>query len=190
MISISSRPNSPPSPACGLSPLTAMRRRRRRPDAPASGSVAAMTRHTRAGVMASIAWRTLWCSVAWAILVSPKHSIMKTWSGSVPVSRATKEGWPSKAMPATRDRSFVLRRSDHRIHFVRDRGLDGGSAERDRGAAGGGADGAERDRVGLPALEHIEAVTVPVGIAGDAARRAWPPRCRRPRHAARRTPDR
>ncbi len=43
---------------------------------------------------------TPWCRVACAILVSPKQSIMKTLFSSVPVSRATKEGCPSNAMPA------------------------------------------------------------------------------------------
>ena len=32
--------------------------------------------------------------------MSPKHSIMKTSSSSVPVSRATNDGWPSNLMPA------------------------------------------------------------------------------------------
>ena len=75
MISISSRPNSPPSPACGLSPLTAIFGAG---DAEPLSAVSAarMVRATFSRVISAIASRTLRCSVQCVIRVSPKHSIM------------------------------------------------------------------------------------------------------------------
>ena len=75
MISISSRPNSPPSPACGLSPLTAIFGAAM-PMRLSVASVARIVRATFSRVISAIASRTLRCSVQCAIRVSPKHSIM------------------------------------------------------------------------------------------------------------------
>ena len=75
MISISSRPNRPPSPACGLSPLTAIFGAAM-PSRLSAASVARIVRATFSLVISAIASRTLRCRVQCAIRVSPKHSIM------------------------------------------------------------------------------------------------------------------
>ena len=63
MISISSVPNMPSSPACGLSPPTKIFGRAT-PSCLSAASVTRITRSTRSGVISATAWRTLTCSVA------------------------------------------------------------------------------------------------------------------------------
>ena len=109
-----------------------------------------MTRLTRSRVIASSACRTLWCSVACAIFMSPKHSIMKTSSSGVPVSRATNDGWPSNGMPAIAIEVSFCGAATTAATLLRQRRFHGGAAERDRRAPGRGA--------GLP-------------------RAGWPPAC-------------
>ena len=75
MISISSRPNNPPSPACGLRPLTAIFALAM-PSRFSAASVARIVRATFSRVISAIASRTLRCRVQCAIRVSPKHSII------------------------------------------------------------------------------------------------------------------
>jgi uncharacterized protein YyaL (SSP411 family) len=73
-ISVSSSPNSPPSPACGLTPDTAMRGATtpRRRSAPSAERIACST---RSRVMSSSARRRLTCSVTWTMRVSSKQII-------------------------------------------------------------------------------------------------------------------
>ena len=68
-------PNSPPSPACGLSPLTAILGAAM-PSRLSAASVARMARGTLSCVIVAMASRTLVCSVQCAIFMSPKQSIM------------------------------------------------------------------------------------------------------------------
>jgi len=67
-----------------------------------------------------------------------------------------------------RDRCLVLRRCHDRVHLARERELDRGAGEGERGAPARGAAGAEVERgeVRLRAAEHVDAVVGPVGIGG------------------------
>ena len=74
MMSISSRPNMPSSPACGFKPLTNIFGLVI-PSFLSAVSVTRITRSIRSGVISAIASRTLTCSVAWTMRLSSKQII-------------------------------------------------------------------------------------------------------------------
>ena len=123
-------------------------------------SVARITPRTFSRVITAIASRTLWCSVACAILrVAETQHHDRRRSRSVPVARATNDGWPSNVNAGERDRGLVLRRGDHGIDLARERGLDRQRrktrARRVRRRRGGAE--VERGRIRLRAVEHVDA---------------------------------
>ncbi len=167
-MSISSRPNRPPSPACGFRPLTAILGAAM-PIRRSVRAVSAMTRPTRSRVMASSACRTLWCSVACAIFVSPKQSIMKTWS-----SRRAGLARHERRVAVERDAGHARSRFRSAARRRRRRPASPGRLSRRRGrtrsthALPRRWSCRSRSAVGLRAGEHGEPAGRPLRVA-DAA---------------------
>ncbi|MOA10622.1 hypothetical protein D3C78_1305200 [compost metagenome] len=97
MMSISSRPRWPPSPACGLSPQTRMRGLAMPNLSRMSACRMRVTRSRRSGVIASAMSRSGRCVVTSATRRPWVASIITTWA--VWVSSARNSVWPEKAMP-------------------------------------------------------------------------------------------
>ena len=97
MTSISSRPRWPDSPACGLSPATAMRGRTTPNFDFRSASRMRITSSSSAGVIASATSRSGRWVVASATRRPPPTSIITT--RSVPLCSARYSVWPVKAKP-------------------------------------------------------------------------------------------
>src|SRR6516165_3072521 len=156
MTSISSRPNKPPSPACGLRPPTAIFGA----DVPmrlSARSVAAMTRAIFSRATGSD-------ENAVYLMLCFDDGVL------VAAGRARHERRIAVELDAReRDRRLVLRRCNDRIHLARERELDRRAGEGERGAAARGAPSAEIERghVRLRAAEHVDAAAGPVGL-GDA----------------------
>ena len=142
MISISSRPNNPPSPACGLSPLTAIFALAM-PSRLSATSVARIVRATLSRVISAkrLAHAPMQGAMRDPRVAEAQHHVDAALVGA---GLPRDERRMAVELDAgLRDRGLVLRRGHHRIDVARHRGLDGGGAERDRGAAADGADDAE-----------------------------------------------
>jgi hypothetical protein len=84
----------------------------------------------------------------------------------VPVSRATNDGYPSKAMPAAANRALGLRCGDDGFYISGQRRLDCAACARKRCAAIGSVDSAQfyRRVVAGVGIEQIDRAVVPVRI--------------------------
>ena len=105
IVSISSRPNAPPSPACGFRPATAMRGA----SMPARRSAAWVMRivsRTPARVIASGASRSARWIVTSTVRSSELASIIRT--GTPPASSASSSVWPGKSCPARCSASLLI----------------------------------------------------------------------------------
>ena len=159
MISISSRPNSPPSPACGLSPLTAIFALAM-PSRLSAASAARIVRATFSRVISAM--RLAHAAVQGAMgdpgVAEAQHHVDAALVGAGLPRHERRMAVEFDA--GLRDRGLVLRRRHHRIDLARHRGLHGGGAERDRGAAADRADDAEaeRRRFRLRAGQHVHCV--------------------------------
>ena len=109
MMSSSSRPNSPPSPACGFSPATAMRGRCR----PMPVWAMRIVPSTASKVTASMAERSDWWMVTSTTRSSSLASIMRT-GGATPsgaasaASACSSSVWPGNGTPAAASASLWM----------------------------------------------------------------------------------
>ena len=134
MISISSRPNSPPSPACGLSPLTAIFGDATPSRLSAASAARIVARHVVVGDQRDrLAHAPVQGAVGDPRVAEAQHHVDAVLVGAGLPRDERRMAVERDA--GLRDRGLVLRRRHHGIDLARDRGLDGGGAERDRGAA-------------------------------------------------------
>ena len=165
MISISSRPNSPPSPACGLRPLTAIFRRGN-PDAferdvgGADGARHILLCNQRNRVADAAMQRAM----RDALVAEAQHHVDAAFVR--PGLPRDERRMAVEFDAGLRDRGFVLRRRHHGIDVAVHRHLHRGRAKRNRRAACDRRGDAETERsgFGLRAGQDLDIGLEPAGL--------------------------